>query len=246
MKNTYKRGDILTGRNGTINLALQHEVEREEKMIKLWYMKPLSYKDKILMEYSKLIITLATIWAIFILLLVAWLRYEAVNAEGTEDKIDRIYNEFSYYKVDNTRDYERKLRLEVCTRVYEENKEFVDNTYIHPSQDPIIRCATMMWLIWAYESGFYTSRRYTEDNNAFWIKDYNTWRFKIYRSTYEGKIDFAEKYLVWRGNNSFRGHKNRTIEQFVRNWSTTDQDIYIQFIEDRYFNMFKELQLLNK
>lgn len=143
------------------------------------------------------------------------------------------------------KDYERQQRLEACTMVYVNHREWVDQTNIHKSQSPVIRCATMMGLIGAYESGFYSSRKCMEDNNCFGIKQYSSGRFKTYKDRFAGKLHFAELYLVWRGNSTFRGHKNRTISQFVEVWSGDDRATelrYIKFVKAKYWKMYRELE----
>ncbi len=153
--------------------------------------------------------------------------------------------EFQYYWVDNYQDYARSLRLEACTRVYEQNKEFVDETFIHTTQNVIIRCWTMMSLIEAYESWYWKSNKCETTSNCFWIKDFNTWNFKVYNSKYEWYLDFARLYLVWNWDNSFRGHKNRTITEFVTAWSMTDRETYISFLNSKYWIIYKEIKWIH-
>lgn len=160
----------------------------------------------------------------------------------TKSNASYIPDEYKYYWVDNEQDYQRKLRLETCQRVYEQNKNFVDETFIHTTQNPVVRCATMMTLIWAYESDYFQSNMCKTQNNCFWIKSFTTWQFKSYNNRYENYLDFARLYLVWNWNNTFKWHKNRNITQFVYTWSMTDRETYIDFLNKRFWNTYKEIK----
>ena len=163
-------------------------------------------------------------------------------------KSNASYNpEFAYYWVDNYQDYARKIRIEACTRVYEQNKEFVDKTFIHTTQNVVTRCATFTTLIKAYESWYWKSNMCESNFNCFWIKDWNTWKFKVYNSEYEWYLDFARLYLVWNWTMDWKWHKNRTITEFVRNWSWDSEEVenrYINFVTSKYWEIYKEINLL--
>jgi len=155
--------------------------------------------------------------------------------------------EYKYYWVDNEQDYQRKLRIEACTRVYEQNKDFIDETFIHNTQNAIIRCSSMMTLIWAYESDYFRSNMCVKNSNCFWIKDYTTWNFKVYNDRYEWYLDFARLYLVWNWDNTFKWHKNRSIVQFVENWSWDSVEVekrYIKFVSSKYWITYKAIKQL--
>lgn len=180
----------------------------------------------------------------FLLTLASPLFFFSKNIANANETIVTSENkEFRYYGVDNYQDYARKIRLEICNRVYFANKDWVDSTYIH-DQDIVVRCATMMTLIWSYESDYFASERCIRDYNCFWIKDYNTGAFKIYDSLYEWQVDFAKKYLVGNGNNTFRWHKNRNITEFVYAWSMTDRETYIDFVSSKYWEVYNNLNML--
>ena len=64
----------------------------------------------------------------------------------------------------------RADRVNACERAYNEYQEHIQDKYIHLAQDPVVRCATYMHLVYAYESGFGTSNRCRNTNNCFGIK----------------------------------------------------------------------------
>lgn len=165
----------------------------------------------------------------------------------TKSEANYIAPEYKYYWVDNEQDYQRKLRLKACTRVYEQNKDFIDNTFIHITQNPIIRCATMITLIWAYESDYFRSNMCVSQKNCFWIKSYTNWKFKTYDTWYKWYLDFARLYLVWNWNNTFKGHKNRNIVEFIENWSWDNIEVekrYINFVTSKYWDIYISLKQL--
>jgi hypothetical protein len=206
------------------------EIYARDYLLAKWYalLKDMDLIERLMFKYTKITKILVIGWLSYIVwILCIWLTIWSVSAQ---------YNEFW------DRDYERDQRIEACTVVYMANKAFVDKTYIHKDQDVITRCTTMMWLIGAFESSYFTSRRCIEDNSCYWIKDWNTWKFKIYKSRFAGKLDFADKYLVGNWDDTFKWHKNKNIEQFVYNWSHTDRVVYTKFVKDRYWNMYNSMK----
>lgn len=214
---------------GTIDLRYMYAREIVDEIENKWF------KNKTL----NIILPIFTIiWAITVLVLWWGMLIWKSKANNIETQIN---SEYDYYWVDNHKDYERKLRLEACERVYMQNQYFVNDTFIHTTQNPIVRCATMMTLVWAYESNYFNSNMCLTTNNCFGIKEYSTWRFKEYNTRYESYLDFARLYLVWNWNNSFKWHKNRTISEFVYNWSMTDRNTYIDYLNTRFHNIYNEL-----
>lgn len=127
-------------------------------------------------------------------------------------------------------------RLKACEDQYKLSE--IREQFIY-DQVPTARCATYMGLIYAFESWFWTSRRCTKDNNCFGIKwnwyDTPAWFLK-FNTEQEGREYFAKKYWQW--------HYKKDINTFVRNWSMTDQDIYVEFVKNRYWNMYREVEYL--
>lgn len=145
----------------------------------------------------------------------------------------------------------REARIEACKQAEFEYREHIEtNWYIHTSQDIIIRCATMMTLVYAKESWYWQSRRCLQDYNCFWIK--NMWfrqpldwintkvtdnRFLVFESYDDNNLVFARLYMYW--------NRNKTIDRYVRDWSVTDQGTYINFLNTNYWRVYNELKKLN-
>ena len=145
----------------------------------------------------------------------------------------------------------RETRIQACSQAYNEYKGWIEERFIHTTQDWIVRCATYMTLVYAKESWFWQSRRCIEDNNCFWLKnptynnalrwlDYNvvSGRFLKFKNYGDDNIAFARFYA--------RFHMNKHIEWFVRDWSMTDRATYIRFMRDRYWDTYNEIYLLTK
>ena len=134
------------------------------------------------------------------------------------------------------RDKIRLERLEVCQKAYK--MTHINEQFIY-KQIPAVRCATYMSLIYAYESNFWKSERCVRDKNCFGIKwnwiDTPRWFLKFETET-QGREYFAKKY--------FKFHYKKKVSEFVKSWSMTDQDTYINFVSSKYWNMYKELEYL--
>ena len=140
-------------------------------------------------------------------------------------------------------DLVRADRIIACERAYNEYQEHIQDRYIHWKQDPVIRCATYMHLIFAYESWFGTSNMCSQNNNCFGIKlpTYNfakddiwfdIWagRFLIFNDRQDWNLAFARLY--------YKFHLNKTINQFVSGWSMTDRWTYIHFMTINYWDIY--------
>ena len=143
----------------------------------------------------------------------------------------------------DTIDSIRADRVNACERAYNEYQEHIQDRYIHWDQDPVVRCATYMHLVFAYESGFWTSNKCVKKNNCFWIKkptydfakddiQYTVWagRFLQFDNWQDWNLAFARLY--------YRFHMNKTINQFVYGWSMTDRWTYISFMKERYWDTY--------
>ena len=137
----------------------------------------------------------------------------------------------------------RADRVNACSQAYNEYEEHIQDKYIHLAQDPVVRCATYMHLVFAYESGFWTSKKCIEKNNCFGIKlptynfakddiQYRVWsgNFLIFDNWKDWNLAFARLY--------YRFHINKTISQFVHDWSMTDRQTYTHFVKDNYWDTY--------
>ena len=138
----------------------------------------------------------------------------------------------------------RADRVNACERAYNEYQEHIQDKYIHLAQDPVLRCATYMHLVYAYESGFGTSNRCRNTNNCFGIKQMTNrevvdWinhriadnRFLKFDNKKDANLVFARLY--------FKFHMNKNISQFVYDWSMTDRWTYISFMRERFTDVYR-------
>ena len=141
----------------------------------------------------------------------------------------------------------REARLEACKQGYINNQKRIEEIYKHDTQNPIVRCATMMTLQFAFESNYWKSQMCINSKNCFWIKEpwrtdikvnYQVWnnRFLIFDNFDDGNKAYAVLYFKW--------HFNKNINQLVNDWSMTDREHYEKFLKDRYWKTFKEIQVL--
>ena len=138
----------------------------------------------------------------------------------------------------------REDRVGACERAYNEYQEHIQDKYIHLAQDPVVRCATYMHLVFAYESGFWTSNKCLEKNNCFGIRrptynfakddiQYRVWtgNFLIFDNWKDWNLAFARLY--------YRFHMNKNINQFVYAWSMTDRWTYKHFMRERFTDVYR-------
>jgi len=140
----------------------------------------------------------------------------------------------------NNKNTIREARYKACFIASKEQKKHIQEKYIHLNQNVIIRCATYMTLIFAYESNYWKSDKCKNNKNCFWIKrtTYDTWinykldnnNFKIYKFYQDWNLDFARLYM--------RFHLNKTSSEFVNSRSATDRNTYINFIKKRYWKVY--------
>ena len=130
----------------------------------------------------------------------------------------------------------RLERLEICQQAYKLSN--IEEKQIY-WQIPAVRCATYMTLIYAYESNYWTSRKCTEHNNCWWIKGnwYDTPKgFLHFKTQRSGRMYFAKKYFRW--------HYKKNVSTFVYNWSMTDRETYIDFVNSKWFEIYRQLTYL--
>lgn len=139
----------------------------------------------------------------------------------------------------------REARLEACKQGYKNNKARINEIYKHDTQNPIVRCATMMTLQFAFESNYWKSPMCINTKNCFWIKEpwrtdikvnYKVWnnRFLIFDNFDDGNKAYAILYFKW--------HFNKNINELINGRSTTDQIPYINFVKKNYWKTFWEVQ----
>lgn len=144
----------------------------------------------------------------------------------------------SYYTEQNMsiQDKIRLERLEVCQEAYKNS--WINKQFIY-WQIPAVRCAAYLTLIYAYESWFWKSQKCIEKQNCWWIKwnwtDTPRWFLKF--NTYEDwRKYFAKKYFQW--------HYKKNIKNFVYSRSMTDRETYINFMKQKYWKIYWELEYL--
>lgn len=172
----------------------------------------------------KIIGTAGIVWFV-IVSFVGWGIFtpETTNAYDTGENI-------------SIRDSIRLERLEVCQKAYK--KTHINEQFLY-DQIPAVRCATYMSLIYAFESNFWKSRKCTVQKNCHGMK--GNWYdhpagFITFDTYTEGREWFANRY--------FKFHYKKNIRTFVYNWSMTDREIYVGFVEKRYWKMYNELEYL--
>ncbi len=108
-------------------------------------------------------------------------------------------------------------------------------------QDAVVRCATYMTLVYAFESKYWSSKMCRNLKNCYWMKwNWITYlagfiKFKTYKA---GDDYFAKMYFKW--------HYKKKINTFVNNWSMTDRKAYKKFMKDKYWEVYNEILKLKK
>jgi hypothetical protein len=106
-------------------------------------------------------------------------------------------------------------------------------------QLPVVRCATFATLVYAYESNYWVSNLCKNSKNCFWLRwngvDTPAW-FLTFSSYEEWLKYFAEKYFKW--------HYKKKISVFVKDWSMTDREVYIAFMNANFWKVYQELENL--
>lgn len=136
--------------------------------------------------------------------------------------------------VETTLDKVRQERKVICQEVYEKLKDKVIN-----HKNVVERCATMMTLQYAYESGHGKSLRCTKGNNCFWIKHNkrdrcirNTDWFCTFKSQKEWSYDYAEMFYK-----HYEGY--RSIEAYLHAYSPDGNKSYHSFVKSKYNTTLK-------
>ena len=213
--------DIKTNFKKTIDLSGIIDNERQKWLIKNWYLQDYSLTEKFIMKFPK-ITKILLVWGLCFVVLAVLIPISETNA--LEGQLDGIRNNI------------RQERLEVCQKAYKEsgiNKQFLYE------QIPAVRCATYMTLIYAYESNYGKSKKCTVQKNCHGMKwnwiNHPAW-FISFNTYKESKEWFANRY--------FKFHYKKSIRVFISNWSMTDRETYIDFVENNYWETYRELELM--
>jgi hypothetical protein len=130
----------------------------------------------------------------------------------------------------------RKERLSICEQQYK--KAHINKQYIY-GQIPTVRCAAYKTLTYAFESNYWKSRMCKQQHNCFWIKgngvDTPQW-FLTFEDQTEWRNYFAKKYWKY--------HYKKKIPQFVHDWSMTDREAYINYMQQNYQTIYQEIEKL--
>ena len=174
-----------------------------------------------------------------------WVLTSFINVDAHYIHYSNNNTEYSYYWVDNYKDYARMQRLEACER---KQIEILKKS----NQKRTIHCATMMTLITAYESWYMKSNRCVNQKNCMWLKG-RRWNgsywFLTFKNHYDWNIYFADKWFIYHYKKSIHtliyGYKQNDWS-YKYWWSTTDQVTYVAFIKDKYSLVYNELHNLIK
>lgn len=132
------------------------------------------------------------------------------------------------------RDKIRLERLEICQKAYKEAG--IEQKFLY-EQLPVVRCATYMWLVYAFESNFWKSRLCVEDKNCHWMR----WNWIDHPKGFI-KFNSYTEWREWFANRYFKFHYKKKINEFVNSWSMTDREAYKNFMWKRYSQMYWELE----
>ena len=219
MKKIYNKWDIQNNLSHTIDLRSIIENEKEKELIKWWYITDLTIIEKMMIKFP-------LITRIFLLLGASFLVFSILLA----------FHKTNAYEEVSIKDKIRLERLEICEKAYK--KTNINNMFIY-EQLPVVRCATYMTLVYAYESNFGKSNMCRTTRNCFGIKwnwyDTPKW-FLTFKTEREWREYFAKKYFQW--------HYKKKINDFVNSWSETDQATYKQFMYNNYWSIYRETEYL--
>ena len=187
------------------------------------------------------------IWIMAIIAVIWWtplLLKTINNSKGNIETTQKIKDINIDFQKEDLTTIIRKWRLKACSQWYLEYQNHIKQVY-RLDENAIVRCFVFMTLVYAFESNYWQSRMCLEDKNCFWIKEptykwpldwinYRVWnnRFLIMKSFDDNNLLFARLFYRW--------HLNKSIDVFVRDWSMTDQEVYIWFMKDEY-NYFKNI-----
>lgn len=153
-----------------------------------------------------------------------------------------VNEEYTYYWVDNYRDYARKIRLETCERVWKQILWEV-------TEEQIEHCGTINTIITAIESANMNSNRCTKDNNCKWLKGWQNGKygFMKFDTKYEQNLYFAEKWFTYHYKKSIHtlvfGYKQKDWK-YRYGWTYTQQNTYYTFVRSKYYGVLREIEKL--
>ena len=227
---TNKQREAILNDKNIINLKWelsQKQIDKKRKFRKfeLW-----------LNKFIKYFYSIAFILILLGLILIGLLKCSTAIFASENEVI--INDEFTYYQVDNYKDLARAKRIETC---YRTNPE--------ASKELITHCATMNTLVTWIESKGMQSDRCKNDMNCKWLKGWQNWRywFMKFNSYYEENLYFAEKFWKY--------HYKKNLFIFVYwfkqkdwsyryGWTATQQDTYLFYLNQNYYKIYSEIDLL--
>lgn len=209
----------------------------------LWINKTINLKKETAEEYFKnkkrsiklqffslVIMALCGLWVWFLIFILYAVFIYPVSA--SEDPFETMHNNWIQEEL-SIQDKIRKERLEVC------EDAFINSWIEKNKTNNILNCATMMTLVYAFESNYWTSRMCIQSKNCYWMKgnwiDTPKWNLK-FSSFREWSEYFAKKF--------FDFHYLKTIKVFVYNWAEGNRIPYIDFIESKYSSIYEELKFI--
>jgi len=212
--------DIKTNLNNTIDIKYINAKE---------YCEQVENKNLIIENMKKILSIAGIIWFI----IVSFFGWGVL----TPEKSNASYkNELKYYKVYNSKDLARKIRLEVCQKT---------NTWA--TREQLLHCWTMNTIVTAIESSNMKSSKCKNDNNCKGLKGWQNGKywFMKFNSLYEQNIYFSEKF--------WKFHHKKSLFTFVYwykqenweyryGWTYTQQDTYLEFLTNKYTKVYKELE----
>jgi len=173
-------------------------------------------------------------------------RLEALKPKKVEKptpKVEKKQEPIKEVKIDNltlwqkawlwltfsAQDNARLERIAICEQAYEKHKDKITN-----GNDVIIRCATMMTLQYAFESGHGKSKKCVNQRNCYGIKNNKRDRcikssnwFCTYSAQIEWSRDYAEMFMK-----HYEGYKSVTA--YLHVYSPDGNTSYHKFVLSKY------------
>lgn len=151
-----------------------------------------------------------------------------------EPKIDTLWVKAWTGQTFTDQDNARLERIAICEEMYEKHKDRITN-----KNDVVIRCATMMTLQYAFESGHGKSKKCVYQKNCYWIKNNkrdrciksNNW-FCTYSAQIEWSRDYAEMFMK-----HYEGYKSVTA--YLHVYSPDGNNSYHKFVLSKYKTTFE-------
>lgn len=209
--------DIRKNLKNTIDLAWVYENERQEWLIKNWYLQDFTIYEKFIMKFKKTTKILVCMGLLFAFLLVLY-PFSKTNASNDEKM--------------TIRDKIRLERLEICKN-YAKKHEISTNPY--KLTEKIIDCAIRMHGVYIFESWYWKSDLCIFKNNCLWIKNsVNSyyWHNWFISKTEERKV-FADKYFEFhhkKDPHTFIFWYKQKDWSYKWGWATWNRNAYVNHL----------------